>query len=466
MQVATSRDIRIDREMLQQARIQRSAAYRRSKSSPAFTNADSELKDYIQRLARHRKGRRALYIQLSALPKQLRDQHRLRIVAAFLHGMVKENQGHIFKMSGGDWVFICQDPAEKDFLGAVNKIKTLFEDDFAQARYRGEFQYTLYDLGADYEVFVNRMMSIIDQTTDDAGYDEAFEFDREEPGFDDGFGDQVPVDQVRPHGVSPLATDGTEWTKGQVRPVLKALSIAEFDRLERVTRGMDVSGLVRREQVAAVLGPAQAQTVFVSRNVPLSVLQDRVLPTVDLEADMWFAHRLRQSLDLRMIRSLDPINGGSAIATSLVVNLDCVEGMSFQLVERMRRDDPRLKIILEFRFAEVVIELDRFIRISEDLRNRGYRICVRDLSPTHFRAIDRTELRVDFEKLQFTRAMLDRMDDNDQRRLSKKVEKVGAGRVILSGCDEEAGYRFGRACGISLFSGKFIDQILANQSLG
>src|SRR3546814_18630304 len=70
------------------------------------TSQEYLLLDYVQRLDRHRQGRREVHIPLSRLKPQNRREHHIRIAANTFEDLVKPFEGHIFSLSNAGLVFV------------------------------------------------------------------------------------------------------------------------------------------------------------------------------------------------------------------------------------------------------------------------------------------------------------------------------------------------------------------------
>src|SRR3546814_15423348 len=86
----------------------------------------SDLRDYVQRLDRHRQGRRAVHIHLSRLKPQNRREHHIRIAANTFEDLVKQFEGHIFSLSNADLVFVCKGASLAQLDVAVPKLGNFF----------------------------------------------------------------------------------------------------------------------------------------------------------------------------------------------------------------------------------------------------------------------------------------------------------------------------------------------------
>ena len=115
------------------------------------------LLDYVQRLERHREGRRAVHIHLSKLKAQNRREHHLRIAENTFDELTKQFDGQVFAMQNGDIVFVCRDASIANMDDAVQRLRRLYEDDpLAQSIDAGheDLFCTYYNVESQYAPFL------------------------------------------------------------------------------------------------------------------------------------------------------------------------------------------------------------------------------------------------------------------------------------------------------------------------
>ena len=87
------------------------------------------LLDYVQRLERHREGRRAVHIHLSKLKAQNRREHHLRIPENTFDELTKHFDGQAFAIQNGDIVFVCRDASSPIWMTRCSVCADCYEDD-------------------------------------------------------------------------------------------------------------------------------------------------------------------------------------------------------------------------------------------------------------------------------------------------------------------------------------------------
>ena len=87
------------------------------------------LLDYVQRLERHREGRRAVHIHLPKLKAQNRREHHLRIAEYTFDELTKQFDAQAFAIQSGDIVFVRRGASIADMDDAVQRLRRFYEDD-------------------------------------------------------------------------------------------------------------------------------------------------------------------------------------------------------------------------------------------------------------------------------------------------------------------------------------------------
>ena len=75
--------------------------------------------------------------------------------------------------------------------------------------------------------------------------------------------------------------------------------------------------------------------------------------------------------------------------------------------------------------------------------------------------IDRARLGFDFTKMYWSADLVSGVRSDMVSDLRQRVEQTGQSRMIVCRCDTEDAMRLGWDLGVSLFQGRFIDQVLA-----
>ncbi|MFO1187965.1 MAG: hypothetical protein U1E87_11255 [Alphaproteobacteria bacterium] len=115
------------------------------------------LLDYARRLDRHRQGRRALWIHLSRLSRQLRQEGDHLLGANVMRPLARKFHGEVFALATGDLVVLLKEPDDKSIESALFDLRLAFSRDPLMRRVDEEgpdVYLTVYDIAASYDVFV------------------------------------------------------------------------------------------------------------------------------------------------------------------------------------------------------------------------------------------------------------------------------------------------------------------------
>jgi EAL domain-containing protein (putative c-di-GMP-specific phosphodiesterase class I) len=388
------------------------------------------LLDTVQRLARFRDGRRAVHIHLSRLkPYNRRDLH-VRIAVNTFESLVKQFEGSIFLLANSDIVFICKGARIDVIDEAVMRLRYLFSEDPLAHQVNDDTSggfCTWYNLQRDYDRLLAAARALHDRT------------------------------ERRTKRVADIA--GQPKDGAPERPSIDSRKLGELiDAIQHA----DLSNLLRRQPVAALLPGAAPQVVFRELYISIADLRDAMMPGYEIAADRWLFQHLTQTLDRRMLKMLVQ-NDDSAIGTnfSLNVNVATLLGEDFLQFDASLRSAARGTIVLELQLIDIFADVGAFLFARDFVRERGYRICLDGINQHSLPFIERQGLGVEFVKIAWRREMIDMVDTERATEFRKLIERLGKTRAILCHCDSDEAVRFGRAAGFALFQGRHVDRLLA-----
>ena len=392
------------------------------------------LLDYMQRLGRNIDGRMAVHIHLSRLRPQNRQDHHIRIAAATFEGMVQNYEGQIFTLSNSDLFFICKDAAIEDIDAAIMKVRYLFsEDPLSQGDDEEDLARfcTWYNVTTQHEDLLDLVKQI--------------HLERERKN-------RLAVTQDR--------------SNVRTRSGKKALDPEQLGKLESVLIRADLSNLMRRQPVCAITPTnPNPQPVFRELYISIADLQQTVLPEFDLASNLWLFQHLTQTLDSRMLSMLIQ-NDDTSIASSFSINLNVQTILSppFLNFDSSLKAVARGTVVIELQAIDIFGEMGAYMFARDFMRERGYRICLDGLNHLTLQFIDRDRLGLDLLKLIWTPDMADDVTGTRATELKEHVDRCGRARIILSRCDSDEAVRFGQSLGITMYQGRYVDRLLANES--
>lgn len=394
-------------------------------NSPALRE-EQALLDHVTRLQRRPNGRSALHLHLSRLHRLNRRPAYLLAAASMFDVAVRTYQGHLFRLSSGDIVFIGQDVPEGELTAIVAKVRALFDEDslaHAKPANGADPFFTRFDLATSYPRF------------------------------------RAHVDGVIAAAEAALAPP----PKAEAAPEkpLRAVRPSEIEQVQEALLQADLSSIVRRQPVCALTPGAPPQPVWHEVYVSVADLARLVAPGVDLGANRWLFQHLTETLDRRVLSLLprwsDAVLEGRL---SLNLNLSTVLSPAFLTFDAALKVGTRGSYLIELQAFDTLADAGEFAVARAFLRQRGYEVCLDGLSQISATLVNMARFEVDFLKLTWKRQMLDATDERHAA-LARSLRTIGLERAVLCRCDMPVGVEYGHSLGITLFQGRYIDQLLA-----
>ncbi len=394
---------------------------------------ESLLLDYIHRLESHREGRQAVHVHLSGLKAENRRDHHVRMAANTFDPLVKMLSGQLFVLKNSDLFFIYKGDVRADVKTSILKIRFLFSDDpLVDGAEAGPFN-SFYDVERDFEEILNLVRTLV--------HEESAEQGDEEGGT--------------PEGITKSAMLSRKERGEPLTP--RALG-----RVEQALQRADLSNLVRRQFICALIGEAAPQPLFSELFISIKDLRETLMPDIDLGASRWLFQHLTETLDRRVLAMLSKSTDRS-ITGEVSVNLNLSTLLS---QEFMKFDDSviaalRGSIVVELQIVDIFADLNAYLFARDFVKERDYRICIDGLTHQTLPFIHRDKLGADMVKLIWNTDLKEQVTVEE---LGAMVKSVGDSRVVLCRCDDNEAVEFGQAIGISMFQGRHIENLLADEN--
>lgn len=388
------------------------------------------LLDTAQRLARFRAGRRALHIHLSRLRPHNRRELHIRIAVNTFENLVKQFDGSIFGLQNGDIVFVCRGARVDALDEAVMRLRYLFSEDPLAHEINdatsGGFV-TWYDLDRDYEKFLALAQAIYARGS------------------------------VKGKRLAAIA--------GRAKPEKpserRSIDASQLGDLVDAIQGADLSNLLRRQAVAALLPNCEPQILFRELYISIADLREMMVPGYEIAGDRWLFQHLTQTLDRRMLDLLvNSDDGFLKSGFSINMNVATMLAPDFLEFDAGLRAGARGTILLELQLVDIFADIGAYIFAREFAKERGYRLCLDGVNHHTLPFVDRERLGLDFVKITWRPEMAD-LDEERLAEFRGLVERLGKTRAILCHVDDDRALQFGRRCGFALFQGRRIDRLLA-----
>jgi hypothetical protein len=397
----------------------------RPASDTRLPSQEALLRDYTQRLGRHRQGRRAVHIHLSRLRPYNRRDHHLRIAANTFESLVTIYEGQIFPLSNADIVFVCKGASVADLDAAIVKVRYLFsEDPVTQDDRTGQPDRfcTWYDLTTEYDAFLAAAESLFAESE---------------------------KRRAAPAAAAPVG------------PPRKSLDPAELGKIVASLARADLSNVMRRQPVCALLPSQAPQVVFHELYVSIAGLQQVIAPGIELASNRWLFQYLTETLDKRMLALVSKgLEASLASRFSLNLNVATLLSPEFLAFDASLKAAARGTLVLELQAVDIFADMNAYIFARDFVRERGYRLCLDGLSHLSVGLVDRAKLELDLVKIVWSSDMLDDPSGQRDDELKRVVAAIGESRVILTRCDSADAVRRGESFGIRMFQGRHIDALV------
>ncbi|MBF0356025.1 MAG: hypothetical protein HQL43_12390 [Alphaproteobacteria bacterium] len=396
------------------------------------TTQESLLVDYLFRLENFKKGRRAVQINLSRLEAQnKRDQH-IRAAASSFEPLVRKGDGQLFALTNADLIFVFKTEIEDDVMAIVTRLRFMFADDpllLDDIPGVRELFCNWYDLNSDYERLLADAKVMADTEEKKRKAKEA-----------------VTQQFATPHHKQA----GTPLTPELLGKIEDALSQA------------DLSNLLRRQSVCAIVGKAAPQQISTELFVSISDLRQTLIPNANFTSSPWLFQHLTETLDRRVL-SLLAKNDDRTLLQDFSVNLNISTLLSpeFLKFDDSVRSASRGTIVLELQKTDIFYDLGAYLFARDFVHERGYRVCIDGLTHQAMRFVDRAKLGADLIKLVWSPdlpALLE--NEAERKKIADLVLERSPGRIIMCRCDTIEAIQIGQSLGLTIFQGRYVDQRL------
>ena len=237
--------------------------------------------------------------------------------------------------------------------------------------------------------------------------------------------------------------------------------LARVGKLAERFRNLDVGSVLRRTHVGR----------FDSRQDPpwqffCSVLDPQMLKLMSyqdqrVDADDQLLNRyLGHIIQLRLWDYLIKLDDRKLRSQILIpVHPELILHTAFQQFDESLSRGMAEKILLQFHMADIYADYRLFHFVSQQLRRRGYRLCLGDVRYEMLPTIDLHALNMEYLFLQADSDWPYYRDDVKQQ-IAREIADIGAERICLQRVDQRSVLEFGQDIGIKLFSGAIISHIL------
>jgi EAL domain-containing protein (putative c-di-GMP-specific phosphodiesterase class I) len=390
------------------------------------------LLDYVQRLETRKYGHRAVHIHLSRMKPFHRRDYHIRVATNTFESYVKLYVGRIFVLTNSDLIFVWKDKSIADVEPAVDTLRYLFRDDPLSQDESEETGFcTWYNLNTEFQEFLLLCQHL----------------DERAKKIQKSFNMRTAMQREKDEALQPIDAEN-------------------LAQLEETIHTADLSEHIRQQPVCVFAhgGSKELHPVFDEFFVSITDLRNALMPNIDLASNRWLFQHMTEVLDKRMLNYLCKRTFKThASSFSMNLNLGTLTSKDFdKFDETVRRKWPG-NVIIELNQVDLFSNLETYLRVRDDFHERGYRILIDNLTVESLSFVDRKSLKADFIKVAWREEMTDNVIRKKYGEMDSLVKNSGRERVILCRCDSPTAIKFGQSLGITLFQGRYIDNMIARQ---
>ncbi|MEX2449239.1 MAG: hypothetical protein WD407_00120 [Rhodospirillales bacterium] len=392
------------------------------------------LLDYMHRLEQHKEGRKLVHLHLSALRPFNRREHHIRAAAENFEPFVTAMDGQLFLLKNADIFFVFKKEVLPQVETVVQKTRYLFSDDPLVADEEDSERKLVvwYDVDADYGTILQLVQGMVSTVQE------------RQRSFNSQMDTRAALKAKQEKG-EPLTPE-------------------VLGRVENALARADLSNLVRRQYICSLSRRRVPEPLFSELFISIADLRETLLPGVNLLANRWLFQHLTETLDRRMLSLLsktDTLTISGDISFNL--NVGTLLSQEFQVFDDNITAGRRGAMVIELQKVDIFANLGAYLFAREYVQAKGYRVCIDGLSYQAMAVIDRERLGADFVKLVWHPEMVDGGEEIHNR-IRTMVRHAGEDRVVLCRVDNREAVDFGQSIGISLFQGRHVENLIAEDN--
>jgi hypothetical protein len=393
---------------------------------PRTPTQETALLDYIERLSKLRVGRVAVHIRLSRLSKANRRAQFTRLAADMFSASVGPLEGQLYVLQNFDMVFVTSTVHSTTLNKAIDRLRALFGEDpiIALKESPAEHFCTWYRLEDSYDAFRDTAKRLLAEAE------------------------------------RAVTESGGKTTAGTLQPIKPEL----LARIERSLEKADVTSFARRQVVCTIVENREPQPMFEEVYVSIADLQHSITPGVNWLADPWLFAYLSHTLDRRVMAMLMKETEESELPFSINLNVASVLSGEFRRFDEMMKPQIRRRLVIEFGKLDVFADMGSFLFARDYLHDRGYRVCLDQLTHLTLPYYNRAKLGFDLVKLFWMPDGIEDMLPEMIPAVRNVILEVGQSRTILCRCENARSIEIGQKLGIVMFQGRHVDRLHAAAS--
>lgn len=397
-------------------------------------NIEARLVEIIKPLKGDIGGHYAMHFHLSKLQEASQGEFQQKIAVNVLNDIFRKVDGAILSARDGD-IFVVYHGEDKRLLdNAIFQLRYLFMDDplatHKDGRENDDFC-TLYVLAFQWRAFYRlctERLSFIKQSN-------------------------IAAKEAR------LTTSTVQ--DRQINPMRLADIASEVSEV-------DLEYALRRQPICAIAkgDTRNVREVYNEIYVNITHFQKLLTQECDVMTDRWLFGYLTELLDYRV---LDIVPRQSKLylqkPVSLNLNVQTLLTREFSDFCNIVQKRFKVSVVVELQAHDIFLDMARFIAGRERVKELGGKMCLDGLTAETIGQIDREHFGFDLVKMQWNADMPSDLESTENQRLKREIAKCGANRVILCRCDSHHAIEYGNVLGITLFQGRYPDQLVDPDSV-
>ncbi len=379
----------------------------------------------------------AVHFHFDRLLEHYRSDYQIKIATNLLTDLLKHQEGGLYLFKDCSLMILGHDIPKTLMEKAVFQLRYLFMDDPLAYTADGQENPAFcesYEMERDYDTLAalarKRMLAMRSG------------------------GDAAPSSSSKPASAGQAAAS-------QTTPSSKFFNSSNLESLERSLNETDLLPAIRRQPVCATVPNMSVRRVFDELYLNIAHLRELINTDVDLLSNRWLFKYLTLIMDSRVI-SLIKESAHSYLGSPISLNLNVRTLMSdeFREFDSFLKPAAKVSVVLEIQASDIFEDMYAFMSARDSVQKLGYRICLDGLNHKSFTMIDRDVLGVDLVKLQWNANIKSDIYNAENQNVADAVKRCGSNRIILTRCDNRQAVDYGQALGISLFQGRYLDELI------
>lgn len=393
----------------------------------------AKLLDALHRLSSAPDGWGVVVVHLSRLQSQNRRSHHPRCIRSIFEPVAARYGGRIFVLHTGDVILLCKVEGFNDLSEGICHVRRLLsEDPLSSAkvtRDREGEMLSLIPLKRSFFPFLEKI-------------------------------NQIAAEEDLEHVQRNHLNEGL-----RIDHSTKENFFLNENGFDETLKRTGVTPALHYETVCQILpGCSKLRPLFQE----LVLSSERMLgcqkSSFSLREDPWYTSHLSHTVDAQILSLLEKCASfSSGHAFSLNLSVSTLLSLRFEAFDENLPAAARGKLVIECQKKDIFSDIGAFFYARDYLHERGYTLCLDNITPLLLPHLNREKLGFDYLKL-IWRPSTEGQGIGCLKELEETLDQEDLSRIILACCDTLDDIVLGQSLGISLFQGYKLDALLTEQS--